>query len=151
MKIWLIEDDPLQAEHIGRELRRGLRGRSEVEVRRIATEQQFGSRFEEIAASQPDVIVIDVLLRWTDPDPDMRPDPDEQMEEGRVFSAGFRCLDRLAADPRTCDVPLLIYTILDRGDVEERLARAPANTSYVRKESNPTNLIREVQRAVRAG
>jgi hypothetical protein len=68
MYILIVEDDPLQAELMIEAINTdALLGKPRVE--RISTELLFRQRFEEIVRDPPDVITIDIMLRWADASP----------------------------------------------------------------------------------
>jgi hypothetical protein len=145
MKIWLIEDDPTQAEDIAAGLRKYL-GQSDLpEIKRVATESEFRRRFDEIAASEPAAVVLDLLLRWTDAGPDMEPLPPEIDPVTGYLTAGLRCQQRLAADARTEVVPVVIYTIVNGGSVGIEPGTLTGNVRLVRKETSYANLIEAVK------
>lgn len=115
MYVLIVEDDKLQYEFIAAALRDMKRV---SRVARLSTEKEFYDTFEELTADKPDVILMDVMLRWTDPAPRMVPPPEEVSREG-FYRAGLRCVQRLAADPRTADVPVIIYSVLEPEDLSE--------------------------------
>lgn len=112
MYVLIVEDDNPQYEFISESV-----GDMKFVSRfaRVSTESEFYDRFEEFAADRPDVIVMDIMLRWTDPAPDMKPAPPEVAKD-RFYRAGFRCVRRLIADPRTADIPIIIYSVLEVPD-----------------------------------
>lgn len=113
MKILLVEDDDIQSEWMGEELKKEF-PKATVEV--IPTELGFIERMEQLAANRPDVVIMDMMLRWTDPSPEMKPPPEEVKREG-FYAAGRRCAQRLR--DRKIDIPVILYTILDREEVNE--------------------------------
>ena len=62
----VVEDDPAQAEALEKALRRRFR-RHDVLV--VETESEFRQGLAEITKHPPDVAIIDVILRWSDPEP----------------------------------------------------------------------------------
>ena len=139
--IWLIEDDPTQAADIAQ----GLGAEFDAEVKRIPTELEFRQRFDDILASNPRVVVIDLLLRWTDPSEDMEPFPPDVDPNKGFLTAGLRCQQRLTANPRTRDVPIVIYTIVNGHDSGVDPNSLPKNARFIRKESNYSNLFDSVK------
>src|SRR2546425_8168130 len=112
MTILVIEDDYLQADWIRQKLTEAM---PNANIRLIATEAEFRSQFENIANQDPDVVVMDVMLRWADPSPDLTPPPQDVREEG-FYRAGLRCERMLAEDNRTSRVPVILYTVLELAD-----------------------------------
>src|SRR6267154_1778537 len=110
MKILIVEDDHLQAEWIHMSLAQAF---PKAEFNCVRTEAEFRSRFGEIADNRPQVVVMDVMLRWEDPSPEITPRPDYVEAEG-FYRAGLRCERMLAQDERTSHVPVILYTVLER-------------------------------------
>jgi CheY-like chemotaxis protein len=138
MQILLVEDDPLQAELVTEFLTSQSAFPSAV-IRRISTESQFRSNFEDIASNNPDVIIMDIMLRWADPAPEFELPPEDIAEEG-FYRAGLRCERLLANDPRTSDIPIILYTILGNGDLSEELPQRP-QTMYLAKDFEPKEIV----------
>jgi DNA-binding response OmpR family regulator len=112
-RILLVEDDHLQAHGIQSGLRILLqREYPHLVFTPISTESDLYSRFDEIAGKGFDLAIIDVMLRWADPSPEM-PEPLPEVVEGGFFRAGVRCKQKLQSDPRTSSIPVIIYTVLD--------------------------------------
>ena len=144
MEIVFVEDDPLQAEWIQEQLQNRY---ALATVRRIKTESEFRAKLRAIAASPPDIIVMDVMLRWADPNPGMLPVPDD-VKAGH-HRAGLRCQRLLASDLATRRIPVLLYTVLEDDDLANELRELPPNVRYARKESSPENLYREINALMR--
>ena len=141
MRIVLVEDDHLQAEWIQSELERDF-GVDSTRVERVSTEQEFLSRVESLAKKPPDVVVMDVMIRWTDPKPNMSPPPDD-VQEGGPFRAGLRCWQHLARrNPR---IPIVFYTVLDKTDIERDLPKLDADYLHLQKTADPKALIERVR------
>src|SRR6266850_8480467 len=109
MRILIVEDDYLQAEWIYGSLEQAL---PDAQFDRVSTESEFRSRFDEIANKGPDVVVMDVMLRWADPIPGLDLPPIDVQKEG-FYRAGLRCERILARDDRTSQVPVILYTVLE--------------------------------------
>ena len=137
VRILLVEDDPLDASMIKEELEAQLKATVSV----IKTEGEFVSRFEEIAKAPPDLIVLDVMLRWAVPSPDLTEDsiPAEVREEG-FYTAGLRCVDRLEKDNRTQNIPSIIYTGLDKNNFAKRVVHT--------KSEDLTPLVHEIRKVL---
>ena len=116
LRIVVVEDYyPLQGEII-RSLKAPF---SNAQVEGISTEWEFTRRFDEIAASAPTLIVLDLRLRWRDTD-----DTDAPAPAGSPDGAGLRLLERRAAHPSLRQVPIIIksafLTDATRSLVEDR-------------------------------
>jgi len=146
--ILVVEDDHLQDEPLSEHLREEFPGGRVLSIR---TELEFRNRLEDFRADRPDVAIMDVMLRWALPSPDMQPPPQQVAEEG-FYRAGLRCAELLAADPRLRTVPVIFYTILERSDLEQDGTRLPSDSVYVRKSPDMDLLARKVrERLARRG
>lgn len=115
MTIVVVEDDYRQAQWIEGALKQSY---PNAQTQLIESEYEFRSKREEFAAKPPDLIVMDIMLRWTDAAPELPPPPPEVERDG-FFSAGIRCKEHLAKDPRTAQIPILFYSTLQREDLPE--------------------------------
>lgn len=146
MRIVVVEDDSVQAGLIREALHEEF---PHAEFRQINTEFEFRSSLEELAADPPAAIVLDVMLRWADPAPDIPPRPVDVEREG--FSrAGLRCGRLLAEDPKMKTVPVILYTVLDRNLVEHGPGALPRAARYLQKGSDLGPLVEDIRRAIRA-
>src|ERR1039458_10474172 len=68
IEILSLEDDPLQAEWIRQTIESGVAG---SKVNHVGTESEFVARFPGIVAAPPTLILMDVMLRWADPSPNI--------------------------------------------------------------------------------
>jgi CheY-like chemotaxis protein len=143
MKILLVEDDSLQAETLFRDLQLAFPS-AVIEV--IRTECAFGDAFESIASAPPDVVVMDVMLRWDDPGPNIRRPPDEVRRNG-IYRAGLRCVRRLTEDQRTEAIPAILYTVLEYHDLASDIPSVPS-VVHLRKDSSVQPLIRLIRSIV---
>lgn len=143
MLILLVEDDPLQVELIS-EFLKADSAFPDADIKRISTESEFISRFDEIAINKPDVIIMDIMLRWADPSLNFVLPPDEIAEEG-FYRAGLRCEKLLAKDPRTDEIHIILYTILSNGDLSEELPQRP-ETIYLAKDFEPKELVDQINK-----
>ncbi len=145
MYILIVEDDHLQAELLI-ETFRDESDLASALINRISTEREFRERFEEIAHNPPDVIIMDVMLRWADPTPDTIEPPPEIKMDG-FHRAGLRNEKQLAGDPRTRDIPVVLYTILEAADLEG-MAERPT-VYYQPKDSEYGPLVQTIRSLVR--
>lgn len=141
MKVLLVEDDYIQEDMITETLERTFTG---IKVEKIRTEAEFYDGIDRIASKPPDVVVMDVMLRWTDPAPNMPTPPDKVQQEGYP-RAGLRCADMLAKRDETKNIPVILFTVLNREDLE--LPKTNNSILYVSKESDLDELINRVRSA----
>lgn len=137
MNILIVEDDRLQFDFINDSLSR-IMGSSELEIKRINNESDFRDRFDEIAARRPDIIIMDVMLRWADPSPNFPMPPPEIVEQG-FYRAGLRCVKMLVENEATREIPVIIYSVLDKSDLENDIPVLP-NVRYLDKDFDPERL-----------
>jgi CheY-like chemotaxis protein len=129
-RILLIEDDHLQAHGIQSGLRDLLqRDYHDLAFETLSTESDFYERFDEIATKGFDLIIIDVMLRWADPSPQM-PEPPPDVVEGGFFRAGVRCKQKLQSDRRTASIPAIIYTVLDESRLPPGIDIVPKSSDF---------------------
>ena len=145
MDIVLLEDDPLQEDFIKSKLEEaGAFPQAKVIV--IRTESEFRNRLEEIVQLQPSVVVLDVMVRWADPAPDMEL-PTEDVRREKYYTAGIRCAGLLA---NACsETPIILYTILEESDLRERLDRLPKSVVHLGKGLEITPLIEKIREVAR--
>jgi CheY-like chemotaxis protein len=140
MLIVLIEDDPVQAEL----MENSIKSKLGAETWRIPTESDFDVKFEDIATKAPVAIVIDIMLRWTDPAEEMPPTPVDYDKTDGYRRAGLRCRKRLSEDQRTQSIPVIIYTVLRR----EPLGEGIPECQYLQKGDGLEHLLERLQQIV---
>lgn len=138
MNIVLLEDDYLQANWIVTALEKHFN----AAVRVVRTELEFRELLPELAASPPDVAVLDAIVRWTNPAPDMR-EPSEDAREGPK-RAGLRCASFLL---KHCpNIPVILYTVLGQTDLEADVTSPLwAEVVHLSKESSPQSLFEQIR------
>ena len=141
----VVEDEHLQEEPITEHLRAVFAG---ARVLTLRTEEEFRARLPAMRADVPDLVLMDVMLRWADPRPGI-PEPPEDVLSGGYYRAGQRCAQLLLDDPVLCAVPVVLFTILERSDLERDGERLPANTSYIGKNVELEVLTRHVRYCLR--
>ena len=109
----------------------------------IWTERMFREQIESILQSPPDLIILDGMIRWTDPSEasDESSIPDDVKEDG-PYRAGLRCQQILAK--QAPDIPLFFYTILEREDIN-----ISKNLCYLSKREDPGELIQKIRTLLR--
>ncbi len=106
-RILIIEDDRYQTDEIERCLRP-----LGVGVDELSHRTQLSPAHEGIAELPYKLAVVNMMLRWTDPSPDMEEPPPHIIEEG-FYTAGLRCCRELASRGVRC----LIFTALDKAKI----------------------------------
>jgi CheY-like chemotaxis protein len=99
-------------------------------MRFIATESEFRDSLDRIADDPPALVIMDVMLRWCDPSPEMPPQPDDVRAAG--FSrAGVRCSQLLRANSMTRGIPVVVFTVLDANGLS-----LPPDCTFISKASD---------------
>lgn len=141
MKIILVEDDHLQADEIQDALEEVF---SDLEIKRVESEYDFYNLVDEFEETPPDIIIMDVMVRWAYPSPAM-PEAPEDVITGQHYRAGFRCLKRLAERKKARSINVILYTVLEPVDIENDVQALPPNVTYLVKESSYNSIIRKVR------
>jgi CheY-like chemotaxis protein len=118
--ILILEDNPTASEWLESAIQRylaDLNPRTEV----LETEAEFVHgwvrEFDQGGKRRPDLIVIDIMLRWTDPAPDQPPRPPEVIEGG-FTKAGLRCLDLIRHHRALSQSRVILFTVLSQEDLK---------------------------------
>ncbi|HET9257199.1 MAG TPA: hypothetical protein VFO16_18645 [Pseudonocardiaceae bacterium] len=138
--IVIVEDDHLQEAPLQDYLTGAIAG---AQIETICTELEFRTRLPALRAHVPDIVVMDVMLRWTSPAPGAVAPPDD-VASGGYYRAGLRCARLLASDSQLCGVPVIFYTILERSDLEREGEALPKNSTYLGKNAELDVLSRKV-------
>jgi len=145
MKLLLIEDDPLQAEWVTSAFKRDFK---HIEVWNIHTERGFLTQIDQIETWMPDLIILDVMIRWTDPAVEMSDVPEDIISEG-FLNAGFRCMERISRSETLYAVPIIMYSVLATADIKSQLNKLSPHVFVVHKDNSPDELMRFARSAVR--
>lgn len=140
MKIVGLEDDEPFWETFVEELKSEIPG---AEIVWIRTEFEFWERIPDFVKSPPDIFLLDVMVKWADASPNPPPAPPEVAKES-YYRAGLRCRDRLRESESTADVPVVLFTVLERSDVVGAITALPPNTFFVDKTGDTKEVIRAI-------
>lgn len=141
MAIWLVEDDPEQAKDILAVLANAF---PTQQFQWMKTEQQFLAALGSTPLAAKDVVILDVMLAWTEigEDGKVTPAPEGYEESGGFFKGGIRCAEALWANPATREVPCVLFTVLSNGDLANDLKRFEGRpVHYLSKKEPPERLI----------
>ena len=142
MRLVLVEDDYLQAEWLCEALESRFQG---ISIDVLETELEFLQSLTRFEASPPSIFVVDVMLRWTNPSPQMQPAPETVRENG-AFRAGLRIETLIRKSSSLAHIPVLFYTVLQEQDFGSELNSQPAsNTLLLSKEPEPEALFDAIQ------
>jgi DNA-binding NarL/FixJ family response regulator len=137
----VVEDDHLQEGPLADTLLVAFDG---AEVQTIRTEEEFRSTLPAMREDAPDLVVMDVMLRWADPQPNY-PQPPDDVAAGGYYRAGLRCSRLLHEDRALRHVPVILYTILEQTDLERDGQELPPNATYVGKNADLDVLMRHIR------
>lgn len=141
MRILIVEDDYLQAEELAQKITEHF---CKVDAEFVRTEHEFRERLNDLRRNPPDLFLLDVMLRWTDPIPKMVTPPPE-VEVGGPFRAGLRCERLLRESPETRETPVVLYTVLEDEDLGSELEHLGNKTFYVSKDSDAQPLFEVIK------
>lgn len=141
MRILIVEDDHLQEGPFEEHLQDAF---PDAQIDTVPTEKDFRHRLPQLQAQPPDVVVMDVMLRWDFPRRGAPPPP-EDVQEGGYHWAGVRCAELMAADPALRRTPVVFCTIVERADLERDGRTLPPNSRYVRKSADLDGLTRTIR------
>lgn len=119
--IVVLEDDasmhPLLESLITKSL-----GDLDLKIEVIETEADFRMKWlpsvQNTKKQRPDIFVIDVMLRWTDPSPNQPPRPPDVIEGG-FMRAGLRCLNLIRQRPSLFNTPVIFLTTLTKKNLDD--------------------------------
>lgn len=139
MKIIVVEDDFLELEFLTSHLSHHFPG---VDIAAFETESAFRKAMKMIRENPPQVVIIDIMLRWTDL-------PQDELVPGDHFGggyqrAGIRCQELLSSFTETAGVPIIFYSVLERADVFSD-GRLPPNTLFSTKSGQLFDLTKKVR------
>ncbi len=139
MRILIIEDDA----PYGDDLCNSFEARMpDAEILWLTSERDFVEQLDEIEKQPHDVALIDVMLRWDVPRRDLK-----APETVDIYKAGIRCMQKLKGNPKTADMPIILYSIVAATDVTQLLPTTPEGVVYMQKTSDFSkvmSLVRDV-------
>ena len=142
MRILVVEDNEQQGEWLRLKLQELYKF---MVVQHVRTESEFHALVQDFRANPPALAIIDMMLRWSDPAPDIPKPPPEVNDDGR--RAGLRCIQMLRADPTSAMVPIIISTVMEDIDFED--GELPDDVPLVTK-SDSDHLFQRIREALTA-
>jgi hypothetical protein len=141
MRIVSLEDDEPFWELLRKAL---IEEFPDAEVLWLHTESEFCDTMQEFGAKQPNIFLLDVMVKWADPAENM-PQPPYDVREDGYYRAGLRCRKRLQDNPATSRIPAVLFTVLEQSDIESLIGELPANTAFISKSDNFRELIETIK------
>jgi hypothetical protein len=118
-RILVLEDDSRMSDWLKALIYRELADLDPV-IELVETEAEFVLEwlpsFRQSLKAQPQVIVIDVMLRWTDPSPDQPPRPPEVIAGG-FMRAGLRCFNLIRNNIALAHTKVILFSSLTSEDL----------------------------------
>lgn len=131
MKIILLEDDPNFVTVFTEVVNSDLAKRGNVDLVLYKTEHAFMEALPNLSVDPEDAFVLDIMVRWTDPQREM-PEPPANVKHEGYQRAGLRC--QKAIRNRGLENKIILLTVLESGDLIEEIREFDINTKYLNKE-----------------
>ena len=145
MKIVLAEDEFLQEQLITETIKESF---VTAEIITVQSERGFRSRIPEFEREPPSVFLLDVMLTWDYAQSEIEVAPSDVL--GKAARAGIRCAELIRSNEKLRSVPVILFTVLDRQDIDADLRRlTPLKVMYVVKESGYQTLVEELRKIFR--
>ena len=140
MKIILVEDDHMQSTPLIRIIKQRI---PDAKILLFETELAFKNFLSSNTDRKPNVFIIDIMLRWTDPSPDMVKMPPE-VTSGGIYLAGFRCQEAIYNIVELKNVPIILITMLDKEDLKNEIRNLPKNVTFFSKDGENHELVEKL-------
>jgi CheY-like chemotaxis protein len=142
MHILIVEDDPSQSDFIQQSLRQEIVTPLQIDL--VETESGFLEWLEAGPTSIPDIIIMDIMLRWADPKPKgKRKQPPKEVLEGNFYRAGIRCGMKLGEKEQTRKIPLILYSVINKNHLRYDLKKFP-KARYLLKDFDAKKMVRAI-------
>ena len=138
--IVLLEDDSIQQAAIKVWLQEAF---PKASIQLFSNESSFCA-WLETETTAPDLAILDVMVRWSDPGSERPEEPEDVQQEGSAL-AGIRCAMRLRQIPLKAKVPVIFYTVFNREDFVSDIGKLGL---LLTKSSDPKPLIEAARRLI---
>jgi DNA-binding NarL/FixJ family response regulator len=138
MTIYLVEDDYPTCDGICEQLKASFR---DAKVHPITTESEFRLRIDEIVRNRPTVVIMDVMIRWTNPTEDITKPP---KEVDGPWRAGIRCQKLL--HNKSPEIPVIFFSVLDKDDLRGEIEPAGAKVLHLEKHTQGQMLAEAIRK-----
>lgn len=138
VKILIVEDEHTQLDSLSKEFKKAF---SNINLEFIDTESDFITNFPNLIENPPNLIIMDVMLRWASEKSKII-EPPKDIKEEDFYTAGFRCLELIKNNARTAAIPVIIHSsAYDKEEIKEAVEKLSKNWIVVQKSSNRENLL----------
>lgn len=148
MKILVVEDDYMQADWIRNELAPHFSG---ADILIVSSAVEFLQTLDELVEDPPDAVLIDIMLRISDPEEGQVTPKDTDV--GWYRRAGVHCYEQVRKKLKTKEggkIPVVIYTVLSRAEVAQLDKYSTDNRmAFVEKSSSGRSLVAALQAQLR--
>lgn len=141
MKVVLIEDNEHHAQQVQECLQTTFQ---DAAVSLLRTEHEVMENIEKIAGGRTDVIILDIILPWCRIGPNMPPLP-ECYEIGGPYRAGIRCLKTFLAHPAIRDIPIIVHSVVDTGQLSDIPDDLPPTVLFLGKPLEPERMAETIE------
>lgn len=138
MNIFMLEDDDVWIQTFNEVVMSELKKKEAVELICYDSEHAFMEALLNLPVHPEDVFVLDVMVRWTDPQPEIPQPPLNVMDEG-YYRAGLRC--QKAIRNKGLKNKVIMLTVLENGDLTEEKRGFDENTKYLNKKEDKQKVI----------
>jgi hypothetical protein len=111
---------------------------SGVKITILRSESEFRTNFSAVLREGVSLFILDCLLRWASPETgNIGESP------GPFQKAGIRCARLICEDPRSRDIPVIIYSVVDAANI--RAYQLGENVLSLQKSSGDEALVRFIR------
>ncbi len=144
MKILIVEDDYLQHQFLKVKFQSEFK---DCTIDVIETESDFLNKLSIIESNPPDIILMDIMLRWQNPSQAMLKEiPQNALDH---YRSGFRCQQILTQRESTKNIPIILYTVLNKEDLEFELRNLSNRVIHMMKETEIASLFNQIRKMIR--
>jgi len=142
MRVLIIEDNHYHAEALKEKLFNHFQ---EIEIGVFGTEYDTYNNMGILEKSGLDIIILDMILPWCNPMSNM---PEAPEGYDSPYNAGIRCMSIFLNNSNFKNVPIIIYSVLDRKRLMDDLKTIPSNVFIVGKKSSFDDMALKIESIV---
>jgi len=141
MRVLIVEDNSHHAERVKTCLEKIF---VDVLISVLSTEHAVVSNIDKIAAGQVDIIILDVVLPWCEPTPEM-PEPPEGYDTKSPYRAGIRCLKLFLNHAVLRDIPVIVHSVVEPETLKGLPDNIPPSVLFLSKPLEPERMAQTVE------